>query len=173
MRKVWTDDAWDDYLWGQRHDRKMLKRINQLIKDVERDPFNGIGKPEPLRGELSGMWSRSAGRARRQATWTLQPRLASSLASSRAIFSPPPPKLCMTRQMEAVVAEAVCVGTSGMQCSLVCFGSGASACAQGQRFVADWIRKDMVPSGSGQRPAGRQATGAMCLSGTVHLPHQD
>ena len=58
MRKVWTDDAWDDYLWWQRHDRKMLKRIIQLIRDVERDPFNGIGKPEPLRGELSGMWSR-------------------------------------------------------------------------------------------------------------------
>lgn len=58
MRKVWTDDAWDDYLWWQQHDRKMLKRINQLIRDVERDPFNGIGKPEPLRGELSGMWSR-------------------------------------------------------------------------------------------------------------------
>ena len=58
MREVWTDDAWDDYLWWQQHDRKMLKRINQLIRDVERDPFNGIGKPEPLRGELSGMWSR-------------------------------------------------------------------------------------------------------------------
>ena len=58
MRKVWTDDARDDYLWWQQHDRKMLKRINQLIRDVERDPFNGIGKPEPLRGELSGMWSR-------------------------------------------------------------------------------------------------------------------
>ncbi|WP_308623083.1 Txe/YoeB family addiction module toxin [uncultured Enorma sp.] len=58
MRKVWTDEAWDDYLWWQQHDRKMLKRINQLIRDVERDPFNGIGKPEPLRGELSGMWSR-------------------------------------------------------------------------------------------------------------------
>ena len=58
MRKVWTDDAWDDYLWWQRHDRKMLRRINQLIGDVERDPFNRIGKPEPLRGELSGMWSR-------------------------------------------------------------------------------------------------------------------
>lgn len=58
MRKVWTDDAWDDYLWWQQHDRKMLKRINQLIRDAERDPFNGIGKPEPLRGELSGMWSR-------------------------------------------------------------------------------------------------------------------
>ena len=58
MRKVWTDDAWDDYLWWQQHDRKMLKRINQLIRDAERDPFNGIGKPEPLRGELSSMWSR-------------------------------------------------------------------------------------------------------------------
>ena len=58
MRKAWTDDAWDDYLWWQLHDRKMLKRINQLIRDVERGPFNGIGKPEPLRGELSGMWSR-------------------------------------------------------------------------------------------------------------------
>lgn len=58
MRKVWTDDVWDDYLWWQQHDRKMLKRINQLIRDVERDSFNGIGKPEPLRGELSGMWSR-------------------------------------------------------------------------------------------------------------------
>ena len=58
MRKVWTDDAWDDYLWWQQHNRKMLKRINQLIRDAERVPFNGIGKPEPLRGELSGMWSR-------------------------------------------------------------------------------------------------------------------
>lgn len=58
MRKVWTDDAWDDYLWWQQHDKKTLKRLNQLIRDVERDPFDGIGKPEPLRGELSGMWSR-------------------------------------------------------------------------------------------------------------------
>ncbi|WP_291289504.1 Txe/YoeB family addiction module toxin [Enorma sp.] len=58
MRKAWTDDAWDDCLWWRLHDRKMLKRINQLIRDVERDPFNGIGKPEPLRGELSRMWSR-------------------------------------------------------------------------------------------------------------------
>ena len=58
MRKVWTDEARDGYIWWQQHDKKMLKRLNQLIRDVERDPLDGIGKPEPLRGELSGMWSR-------------------------------------------------------------------------------------------------------------------
>ena len=58
MIKVWSELAWEDYLWWQAHDRKMLKRINQLIRDIERDPFSGIGKPEPLRGNLSGMWSR-------------------------------------------------------------------------------------------------------------------
>jgi toxin YoeB len=50
--------AWDDYLSWQAHDRKTLKRINQLLKEILRDPFNGIGKPEPLKGELSGLWSR-------------------------------------------------------------------------------------------------------------------
>lgn len=58
MIKAWSELAWKDYLWWQAHDRKMLKRINQLIRDIERDPFSGIGKPEPLRGNLSGMWSR-------------------------------------------------------------------------------------------------------------------
>ena len=58
MIKVWSELAWEDYLWWQAHDRKMLKRINQLIRDIERNPFSGIGKPEPLRGNLSGMWSR-------------------------------------------------------------------------------------------------------------------
>lgn len=58
MIKAWSELAWEDYLWWQAHDRKMLKRINQLIRDIERDPFSGIGKPEPLRGNLSGMWSR-------------------------------------------------------------------------------------------------------------------
>ena len=51
MNKVWSDDAWEE-------DKKTLKRINLLLKDVERHPFEGIGKPEPLRGELSGFWSR-------------------------------------------------------------------------------------------------------------------
>lgn len=51
-------DAWDAYLYWQSQDRKTLKRINALIQDAKRDPFAGIGKPEPLRGNLSGYWSR-------------------------------------------------------------------------------------------------------------------
>lgn len=51
-------DAWDEYCEWQQADRAMLKRINALIKDVRRDPFTGIGKPEPLKHDLSGLWSR-------------------------------------------------------------------------------------------------------------------
>lgn len=58
MNKSWYDKAWDDYLYWQLQDKKTLKRINQLIRDTERDPYNGIGKPEPLKGDLSGFWSR-------------------------------------------------------------------------------------------------------------------
>lgn len=50
--------AWDDYLYWQREDKKLLKRINELIKDIQRSPFKGIGKPEPLKEQLSGYWSR-------------------------------------------------------------------------------------------------------------------
>jgi toxin YoeB len=50
--------AWEDYLYWQTQDRKTLKRVNQLITDALRDPFDGIGKPEPLKGDLSGLWSR-------------------------------------------------------------------------------------------------------------------
>lgn len=57
MRKVWTGPAWEDYLAWQK-DKKMLKRINALIKDIERNAHHGIGKPEPLKYELSGFWSR-------------------------------------------------------------------------------------------------------------------
>lgn len=57
MRKIWYDLAWDDYLYWEFQDKKTLKRINQLIRDVERDPFHRIGKPEPLKGDLSGFWS--------------------------------------------------------------------------------------------------------------------
>ncbi len=57
-RLVWTAAAWDDYLWWQGQDRKTLKRINLLIGDTLRQPFDGIGKPEPLRENLSGFWSR-------------------------------------------------------------------------------------------------------------------
>jgi toxin YoeB len=58
MRKLWTDRAWDDYLYWQTQDKKTLRRINQLIKDIERNGHEGIGKPEPLKGNLSGWWSR-------------------------------------------------------------------------------------------------------------------
>jgi toxin YoeB len=57
-RLAWTGQAWADYLYWQAHDKKTLKRINALIKDVLRAPFEGIGKPEPLRFEFAGYWSR-------------------------------------------------------------------------------------------------------------------
>lgn len=55
---TWTDAAWSDYLYWQGQDRKTLKRINHLIKETQRNPFEGIGKPEPLKESLSGFWSR-------------------------------------------------------------------------------------------------------------------
>ena len=59
MKKIWFDEAWDDYLYWQTQDKKTLKRINALIQDIERSGFDtGIGKPEPLKGNLSGLWSR-------------------------------------------------------------------------------------------------------------------
>lgn len=57
-RIVFHADAWDDYLYWQAHDRKMIERIHVLIRECQRDPFQGIGKPEPLRGSLNGWWSR-------------------------------------------------------------------------------------------------------------------
>lgn len=58
MKKVWFEEAWEDYTYWQTQDKKTIRRVNALIKDAERDPFSGIGKPEPLKGELSGFWSR-------------------------------------------------------------------------------------------------------------------
>ena len=58
MKKIWFSKAWDDYLYWQSEDKQILRRVNQLVKDIERNPFRGIGKPEPLKGELSGFWSR-------------------------------------------------------------------------------------------------------------------
>ncbi|MFB9135737.1 Txe/YoeB family addiction module toxin [Vibrio sp. AK197] len=54
----WTDEAWENYLYWQTQDKKTLKRINKLINDVKRSPFEGIGKPEPLKENLAGFWSR-------------------------------------------------------------------------------------------------------------------
>jgi len=58
MSVIWHDNAWEDYLWFQANDRRLLKRVNQLIRDIQRDPLSGIGKPEVLREELSGWMSR-------------------------------------------------------------------------------------------------------------------
>jgi len=58
MNRVFTDEAWDDYLYWIETDKKKLKRINQLIKDIDRSPYEGIGKPEPLKANLQGYWSR-------------------------------------------------------------------------------------------------------------------
>jgi toxin YoeB len=57
-RLLWTAAAWGDYLWWQTQDRKTLRRINLLLEAAMREPFDGIGKPEPLRENLSGFWSR-------------------------------------------------------------------------------------------------------------------
>lgn len=57
MNKLWQDSAWEDYLYWQTQDRKTLKRINQLLQDISRNGYNGIGKPEPLKGDLTGWWS--------------------------------------------------------------------------------------------------------------------
>ncbi len=58
MELGWTDLAWDDYLFWQKNDKTLLKRINELIKVIKRTPYEGIGKPEPLKFELAGKWSR-------------------------------------------------------------------------------------------------------------------
>lgn len=58
MRLLWEDRAWNDYLHWQTQDKKTLKRINTILRDIERNTFDGIGKPEPLKGNLGGMWSR-------------------------------------------------------------------------------------------------------------------
>lgn len=58
MKLVWSEQAWDDYLYWQETDKRMVKKINELIKEIRRTPFEGKGKPEPLRHNLAGFWSR-------------------------------------------------------------------------------------------------------------------
>ncbi|MCP9756418.1 Txe/YoeB family addiction module toxin [Lacihabitans sp. CCS-44] len=58
MKKLFSDDAWEDYLHWQSTDKAVLKKINSLIKEIERTPFEGSGKPEPLKHNLAGWWSR-------------------------------------------------------------------------------------------------------------------
>lgn len=58
MNYIFVDESWEDYLYWQKTDRKMLKRINDLLKDIARDPYSGDGKPEPLKYKYTGFWSR-------------------------------------------------------------------------------------------------------------------
>lgn len=65
MKLIFAETAWEDYLYWQKRDQKILNRINTLIKDIQRTPFEGIGKPEPLKHALSGYWSRRIDEAHR------------------------------------------------------------------------------------------------------------
>lgn len=65
MKLIFHEQAWDEYIYWQQHDRKLLKRLNGLIKECSRTPFTGTGKPEPLKGSLSGWWSRRLDREHR------------------------------------------------------------------------------------------------------------
>lgn len=58
MKLIWSEKSWDDYLYWQATDKKIVKKINSLIKDIKREPFDGLGKPEPLKYEMAGSWSR-------------------------------------------------------------------------------------------------------------------
>ena len=58
MKLIFTERSWEDYLWFQANERKLLKKINTLVKDIQREPFEGLGKPEALKSNLSGYWSR-------------------------------------------------------------------------------------------------------------------
>ena len=58
MKLVFADEAWEDYLYWQKQDKRMVERINKLIREAQREPFTGLGKPEPLKHALSGYWSR-------------------------------------------------------------------------------------------------------------------
>ena len=58
MKLIFADNAWDDYVFWQKQDKRMVERINKLIRETQREPFAGVGKPEPLKHALSGYWSR-------------------------------------------------------------------------------------------------------------------
>jgi toxin YoeB len=65
MRLLWSNEAWEDYLYWQQNDPKILQGINDLIRDIRRDPSKGLGKPEPLKHSLTGWWSRRITREHR------------------------------------------------------------------------------------------------------------
>ena len=65
MRLIFSKNSWEDYISWQAEDKKMLKKINELIKDIQRSPCEGLGKPEPLKYDLAGLWSRRIDREHR------------------------------------------------------------------------------------------------------------
>ena len=65
MKILFTDEAWEEYLYWQKYDKKIIKKINSLIKEIKRTPFEGTGNPEPLKYDLSGFWSRRIDREHR------------------------------------------------------------------------------------------------------------
>jgi toxin YoeB len=65
MKIIWSERAWEDYLYWQATDPKLLKRVNELIKAIQRQPFQGIGDPEPLKHDFAGFWSRRVNREHR------------------------------------------------------------------------------------------------------------
>lgn len=81
MKIAFSDQGWEDYLFWQETDRRMLRRINQLIRDIQRSPFQGIGKPEPLRHQLAGFWSRRIDEEHRLVYWITE--AAVEIASCR------------------------------------------------------------------------------------------
>ena len=58
MKLIFADEAWEDYLYWQKQDKRVIERINKLIRETMREPFSGVGKPEPLKHALAGFWSR-------------------------------------------------------------------------------------------------------------------
>ena len=75
MLITFTQNAWEDYIYWQKTDKKIVKKINDLIRAIRKDPFNGIGKPEPLKFDLSGYWSRRIDREHRLVYQTLDKEL--------------------------------------------------------------------------------------------------
>lgn len=90
--KIWSDDAWEDYLYWQTQDKKTLKRINQLIQDIERNGcMKGIGKPEPLSGDLQGEYSRRINEKTASSTiWKMGGSTSPTAEATMEINNPPP-----------------------------------------------------------------------------------
>lgn len=108
MIKAWDDDAWEDYLYWQSQNKKTLKRINTLLHDIDRnDMAEGIGKPEPLRGNLSGWWSRRIDDANRIVYRIQDNRIESSSAglttgtNNKAELTPETPRPLSARYKKA------------------------------------------------------------------------